>query len=127
MKNTHSFAIPKKMAAVVLATTLLLTIPSCKKDQTTGTNTPTAVSEVRIGYFANVTHAQAVLGVSSGDFEKAIAPAKLNAKVFNAGPELIAALNAGNIDIGYVGPGPALSGFAKSKGKVVRVLGGAAG
>ena len=53
-----------------------------------------AVQEVRIGYFANVTHAQAVLGVSGGSFEKAVAPAKLSTKVFNAGPSLIEALVA---------------------------------
>ena len=34
---------------------------------------------VRIGYFANLTHAQAVLGVASGDYERAVAPAKLEA------------------------------------------------
>ena len=62
--------------------------------------------EVRLGYFANVTHAQAVLAVSDSSFQKAIAPAKLSTKVFNAGPSLIEALFAGEIDIGYVGPGP---------------------
>src|SRR5438105_8425952 len=82
--------------------------------------------DVRIGYLANVTHAQAVLGVSSGQFEKAIAPAKLSTRVFNAGPSLIEALFAGEIDVGYVGPGPAVSGHAKSHGKAVRVIAGAA-
>ena len=52
-----------------------------------------APSEVRIGYFANLTHAQAVLGVASKDFENAVAPAttrmprpRLLAWAFNAGP-----------------------------------------
>ena len=62
--------------------------------------------QVRLGYFANLTHAQAVLGVASGEFEKAVAPAKFSTKVFNAGPSLIEALFAGEIDIGYIGPGP---------------------
>src|SRR5438105_6880529 len=82
--------------------------------------------DVRIGYLANVTHAQAVLGVSSGQFEKAIAPAKLSTKVFNAGPSLIEALFAGEIDIGYVGPGPALNAHAKGRGEKIRVIAGAA-
>lgn len=86
----------------------------------------TAPDKVRIGYFANLTHAQAVLGVASGDFEKAIAPAKIDPKVFNAGPSLIEALNAGEIDIGYVGPGPAISAHDKSKGEAIRVIAGAA-
>lgn len=83
-------------------------------------------SEVRLGYFANLTHAQAVLGVSSGEFEKAIAPAKLATKVFNAGPSLVEALFAGEIDIGYVGPGPAINAYARSNGRGIRVVAGAA-
>lgn len=82
--------------------------------------------EVRIGYFANVTHAQAVLGVASGDFEKAVTPAKLSSKVFNAGPSLIEALFAGEIDIGYVGPSPALSAHLQSRAKGIRVVAGGA-
>src|SRR5947209_1063020 len=73
---------------------------------------PTAPpAEVRIGYFANLTHAQAVLGVSSGEFGSAIAPSKLTPRIFNAGPSLIEALFGGEIDIGYVGPGPVLAGY----------------
>jgi NitT/TauT family transport system substrate-binding protein len=81
---------------------------------------------VTIGYFANLTHAQAVLEVSSGELAKAVSPARLETKVFNAGPSLIEALFAGAIDIGYVGPGPAISAFTKSGGKGIRVVAGAA-
>lgn len=83
-------------------------------------------AEVRLGYFANLTHAQAVLGVHSGDFERAVAPAKLTTRVFNAGPSLIEALFAGEIDIGYVGPSPALNAHQRSKGEGIRVIAGAA-
>lgn len=83
-------------------------------------------AEVRIGYFANLTHAQAVLGVAAKDYEKAVAPAKVSTKVFNAGPSLIEALFAGEIDIGYVGPGPALNAHARSRGQGIRVIAGAA-
>ena len=82
--------------------------------------------EVRLGYFGNVTHAQAALGVASGDFANAVAPAKFSTKVFNAGPSLIEALFSNNIDIGYVGPGPALSAHQKSRGEGIRVVAGAA-
>jgi NitT/TauT family transport system substrate-binding protein len=84
------------------------------------------LAEVRLGYFANLTHAQAVLGVASGDFQKALGAIQLQTKVFNAGPELIQALNAGAVDIGYVGPGPVLAAYANSHGESVRVLSGAA-
>lgn len=84
------------------------------------------LTEVRFGYFANLSHAQAVLGVSSGDLERAVGPAKLKTRVFNAGPSVIEALFAGEIDIAYIGPGPVLAGHARSKGDGVRVIAGAA-
>ena len=83
-------------------------------------------TEVRLGYFPNLTHGQAVLGVSSGDFAAAIAPAKLTPRPFNAGPDLIGALLSGNIDIGYVGPGPAINAFVKSHGQGIVVISGTA-
>ena len=83
-------------------------------------------AEVRLGYFGNVTHAQAVLGVASGDFAAAVAPAALSTRVFNAGPALIEALLTGNVDVGYVGPGPVLSAHERSRGEGVRVIAGAA-
>jgi NitT/TauT family transport system substrate-binding protein len=83
-------------------------------------------AKVTIGYFPNLTHAQAVLGVASGDFERAVAPMALSTRLFNAGPSLVEALFAGEIDIGYVGPGPALSAYQKSGGKGLRVVAGAA-
>jgi len=83
-------------------------------------------AEVRIGYFANLTHAQGVLGVASGEFQQAVQPAKVTTKVFNAGPSLVEALFAGEIDIGYVGPGPALAAHDKSRGQGVRIVAGAA-
>ena len=86
----------------------------------------TAQAVVRLGYFANMTHAQAVLGAASGDFAKAVSPARLENKIFNAGPSLVEAMLAGEIDIGYVGPGPAIAGFTVSSGKGLRIISGAA-
>ena len=85
-----------------------------------------APKEVRIGYFANLTHAQGVLGVASGDFQQAVAPSTPTTRVFNAGPSLIEALFARQIDIGYVGPGPAINAHLKSKGSGIRIVAGAA-
>ena len=100
-------------------------LSGCRRSSAPGGGSAKPV-EVRLGYFANLTHAQVVLGISSGEFEKAIAPNHLTTKVFNAGPSLVEALFAGEIDIGYIGPGPALSAFERSKGKGIRVIAGAA-
>ena len=67
-----------------------------------------------------------MLGVSSGEFESAIAPSNVSPRVFNAGPSLIEALFAGEIDVGYVGPGPVLAAHQRSHGEALRVIAGAA-
>src|SRR2546423_10994313 len=86
------------MARVVLLVLALLCALGCDKSdaKADGSAWP---KQVRIGYFANLTHAQAVLGVESGEFAKAVGPAELKTKVFNAGPSLMEALAAGEIDI----------------------------
>jgi NitT/TauT family transport system substrate-binding protein len=104
----------------------LLALPACDRSSAQSGASQQAATEIRLGYFANVTHAQAVLGVHNGDYSKAVAPAKLSTKVFNAGPSLIEALFAGEIDVGYVGPGPAISAHAKSRGSAIKVIAGAA-
>ena len=98
----------------------------CDRGTASTTATTRSVDEVRIGYFANLTHAQAVLGVASKDFDNALSPAKVSAKVFNAGPSLVEALIHDQIDIGYVGPGPALNVHGVSHGQGIRVVAGAA-
>ncbi|MFP3813861.1 ABC transporter substrate-binding protein, partial [Bacillus sp. SIMBA_005] len=63
-----------------------------------------APDEVRLGYFANVTHAPALVGLSEGLFEDALGDIDLKTEVFNAGPAAIEALSAGAIDATYIGP-----------------------
>jgi NitT/TauT family transport system substrate-binding protein len=117
----HVGAAPRAIGVLsLLVAVAAVALPACRGKSNE------ADRPVTIGYFANLSHAQAVLGVASGDFERALSPAKLETKVFNAGPSLIEALFAGEIDIGYVGPGPALSAYAKSGGKGIRVVAGAA-
>lgn len=120
-----------RFRSIVLIALAALAAFGCDKGTTErGGKGPTGAAggpaEVRIGYFANLTHAQAVLGVSSKDFENAVAPARVSTKVFNAGPSLVEALFAGEIDVGYVGPGPALNAHAKSRGQGIRIVAGAA-
>jgi NitT/TauT family transport system substrate-binding protein len=81
---------------------------------------------LRLGYFPNINHAQAVIGVGNGDFQKALGKnVTLETYVFNAGPSAIEALLAKRIDATYVGPNPAVNGYVVSDGKDVRVIAGA--
>lgn len=76
-------------------------------------------TEVNIGYFNNVTHAQALLMKSEKSLESSFGDeVKVNWTAFNAGPAEVEALFAGDIDIGYIGPVPAISANVKSQGDV---------
>ena len=82
---------------------------------------------VRVGAFPNITHAQAMVGKANGWFEKALGPsAKIQWTSFNAGPSAIEALFSGAIDMTYVGPNPAISGYVRSNGEALRIVAGAA-
>ena len=85
----------------------------------------TAASELRVGYFANVTHATAVVGVAHGEFAKALGATKLTTQIYNAGPAEMTALLGGQLDAAYVGPSSALAAFAQSHGQALRIVAGA--
>ncbi|WP_306632478.1 ABC transporter substrate-binding protein [Arthrobacter sp. B1I2] len=87
---------------------------------------PSPAAELKLGYFGNVTHAPALVGVKKGILADALGSTRLSTQTFNAGPAAIEALNAGAIDAAYIGPNPAINSFAKSQGQSVRVIAGAA-
>jgi NitT/TauT family transport system substrate-binding protein len=81
--------------------------------------------QIRVGFFPNITHAQALYGKADGSFEKATG-AKLAWTSFNAGPTAIESLFTDAIDLTYVGPGPAVNGYIKSRGEKFVIISGAA-
>jgi NitT/TauT family transport system substrate-binding protein len=84
------------------------------------------VKTLRIGYFPNINHAQAVIGLGNGDFQRALGNnVKLETFQFNAGPSAIESLLANRIDASYIGPNPAINGYVVSDGRDVRVIAGA--
>jgi NitT/TauT family transport system substrate-binding protein len=87
---------------------------------------PTAAAELKLGYFGNVTHAPALVGIKEGFLAEALGSTALSTETFNAGPAAIEALNAGAIDAAYIGPNPAINSFVKSQGESVRIIAGAA-
>ncbi|MFZ4156009.1 aliphatic sulfonate ABC transporter substrate-binding protein [Streptomyces pseudogriseolus] len=85
-----------------------------------------SASEVKIGYFPNLTHATALVGVQEGLLQKELGGTTIKSSTFNAGPSEIEALNAGSIDIGWIGPSPSINGYTKSAGKNLRIISGSA-
>lgn len=81
--------------------------------------------QLRLGYFATVTHAPAVYGVATGVYAEALGDTRLKTQVFNAGPVAVEALFAGSLDAAYLGPNPAVNGFVQSHGEALRIVAGA--
>jgi len=79
-----------------------------------------------------VTHAQGLIAHAlsrqgKGWFERRLGPGvSIEWFVYNAGPSAIEAILAKSIDLTYVGPNPAINGYAKSRGEEVRIVAGAA-
>jgi NitT/TauT family transport system substrate-binding protein len=115
----------KHLTSILL---VVVALAGCDKSPPAQTSAPAPapLTELRLGYFPNVTHAQAVLEVASGELQASLGSIQLKPVTFNAGPSLIQALNGGELDIAYVGPGPVLSTHVTSHGQSVRVIAGAA-
>src|SRR5215204_106922 len=113
-------------AVAVGVTALVLTGAACgsSDDGGSGGAAGTAAT-LRLGYYPNVTHATPVVGVAEDFFSKRLGPTKLETQTFNAGPAEIEALLGGDLDAGFIGPNPAINGYAKTKGAGIRIIAGA--
>jgi NitT/TauT family transport system substrate-binding protein len=110
----------------VLAAIFVLTFGSACGGRTNSADGPPGpASTLRLGYFANVTHAAAVIGVNRGLIAKELGATKLETQIFDAGPAAVEALFGGSLDAAYIGPNPAINAFARSDGKAIRIVAGA--
>lgn len=82
---------------------------------------------LRLGYFPNVTHATAIVGIEEGIIENAMGDnVTLTTQFFNAGTDVVEALFSEALDASYIGPNPAINAFAQSDGAAIRIIAGAA-
>ena len=80
---------------------------------------------LRLGFFPNVTHAPALVGIGEGVFAKQLGDnVTLETTAFNAGPAAVEALFAEALDASFIGPNPAINAFAKSHGEAIRIVSG---
>ncbi|HUP74153.1 MAG TPA: ABC transporter substrate-binding protein [Acidimicrobiales bacterium] len=120
----------RRLIVPLLAATALLA-SGCGDDGVAGSTTvggaamAEATTTVRLGYFPNVTHASAIVGVEMGLLAEKLGANKLETKILKAGPDAVTAILAGAIDAAYIGPNPAINAFAQSNGEAIRIVSGA--
>jgi NitT/TauT family transport system substrate-binding protein len=115
-----------RLAALASAGLLVLGLTACSG---AGSAAPASsgdatASTLKLGYFANFTHAPAIVGIEDGLFQKELGKTKLSTNVFNAGPAATEALLSGSIDAAFMGPGPTVNAYVQSK--AVTVIAGTA-
>ena len=83
--------------------------------------------ELRLGFFPNITHAPALIGVQNGLFTRQLGRTRLSTQTFNAGPEEVSALLGGSIDAGFIGSGPAINAYKQDPDGVRLIAGSTSG
>lgn len=117
--------ITTRRSAVALAGLAVLGLAACSDQDTPSTTGGSAkASALKLGYFANFTHAPAIVGIAGGGFQKALGDTKLTTNVFDAGPAATEALLSGSIDAAFIGPGPTTNAYVQSK--ALKVIAGTA-
>lgn len=82
-------------------------------------------NKIRVAFFPNFTHGQALIGISNKLYEKYISK-EIDWKAFNAGPSAMEALLAGEVDFAFVGVNPSINAYLRSKGKALKIIAGSA-
>jgi len=132
----HHLSLHRLRATLVLAVVAVLALSACSRREA-APETPSAgagasaagtpAAELRLGYFPNITHAPALIGVANNLFTQELGSTKLTTQTFNAGPEEVSALLGGSLDAGFIGSGPAINAFSKSNGQVQLIAGSTSG
>jgi NitT/TauT family transport system substrate-binding protein len=111
----------KKMtiaAGAVLVLALMLIAAGCTQPSGTTTPAPTTAAplkELRIGYQPSTHQMAAITAISKGWWQEDLAQfgiAKVTDKVFPSGPPEMQAMQAGELDVAYVGAAPVLTSLA---------------
>jgi NitT/TauT family transport system substrate-binding protein len=112
-----------KLARLLVIATMLLAACSTTAG---GGGSAGEGTKLRLGYFPNMTHATAIVGVEQGIFaDKLGKGVTLEPHTFNAGPDVVEAIFSGALDASYIGPNPAINAFVRSNGEAIRIISGA--
>ena len=113
----------KKVGILFLTLAFFLLLAACGEGEQ-GNGSDTDSGAITIGYFPNLDHAAGIVGKEKGFFAEELTDYEVDFRNFPNGNDFIDALDTGGVDIGYVGPGPAIN-YYLTGGDVV-VIGAAA-
>jgi NitT/TauT family transport system substrate-binding protein len=103
-----------------------LVLAACGTSADAGGSADNGPLTLRLGYFPNLTHASALVGVKKGFFASALGSGvTIETHTFNAGGDAVTAILSGSIDATFVGPNPTTNAFVQSHGEAIRVIAGA--
>jgi NitT/TauT family transport system substrate-binding protein len=120
------------LGLLLVLATLIGLLASCGDESSAVGNPSGATTDgaseatrVRLGVFPNVTHAPGLVGIEGGHLQGALgSEVDLEVSYFNAGGEAVEAIFSGAIGLTFIGPNPAINGFAQSDGQDVRLIAG---
>jgi len=110
-KSTKKKAVRNKVLLGIIAILLVGVLAGCEIGAA-------SEEEVNVGYFPNLSHAGGIVGMSEGIYQDALEDYKVNEMTFPNGSLFMDSLSTGQIDIGFVGPGPVLNRYLQG-GEVV--------
>lgn len=109
----------KTILTGILLSAICISAVACGSASEGDSSNSSEKTDVRIAYFPNITHTQALVMKNQKTLEKKWGGrCNVTWTSFNAGPAEMEAIFAGEIDLGYIGPVPALSANVKSNGDV---------
>ena len=119
----------KKLKIAILFCLMAVLMAGCSSGEKEGnTVVKDGKKQVRIAYFPNVNHAQGMIVKNQKWMEEELGDDyEVSWVAFNAGPAEVEALFAGEIDMGYIGPVPAITANVNSNGDYRIIAGGANG
>ena len=104
----------KKLLLFTILSIVITVLVACgdKKEESKEQESAT---EIRIGYFPNMTHIATIIALEKGYFTEQIgSDIKLTTSTFNDGSAFMEAMSTDSIDLGTVGPTPAINTYVKN-------------
>lgn len=109
----------KKFLLISLLTAIIAVLAACGNNDSNNEGNKTEngkeANEVRIGYFPNMTHIATIVALENGYYEEQLGEdIKITTNTFNDGSSFMEAMSTDAIDLGTVGPTPALNTYVKN-------------